>query len=303
MSLRGFPRVHSGAAVRNDAPVHSGAAASSIPAGLAARDLTLAYDDRVVCDDLSVDIPNGEFTAIIGPNGCGKSTLLKSLARILTPKHGQVFLDGRPIRSYGSKQVARRVALLPQSPVAPDAIRVGDLVGRGRYPHHSLWRQWTPDDQDAIDTALALTGTAELSQRHVTELSGGQRQRVWVAMVLAQQAPTLLLDEPTTFLDIAHQYELLELCATLQRDGRTVVAVLHDLNQAARFAGHLIMMKEGRVVAEGSPGEILTAELVEDVFGLKCEIMPDPQSRTPMMVPLARGFDHERDGVGHGNLQ
>lgn len=255
---------------------------------LAARGLSLGYRDRLVCDDLSVDIPDRGFTAIIGPNGCGKSTLLKALARTLRPAAGQVLLDGRPIGSYPSKQVARRIALLPQSPVTPEAIRVGDLVGRGRYPYHSLLRQWTPEDRVAIDDAVELTGIAHLSHRLVTELSGGQRQRVWVAMVLAQQTPILLLDEPTTFLDIAHQYELLELCADLHRAGRTVVAVLHDLNQAARFADHLIVMRQGRIVEAGAPDDTLTADLVEEVFALRSEVLPDPQTRTPMVVPLAR---------------
>lgn len=255
---------------------------------LAARDLSLAYDERVVCQNLSVTIPDNAFTAVVGPNGCGKSTLLKALARTMSPTGGQVLLDGHPIGSYASKEVARRVALLPQSPVVPDAVRVRDLVGRGRFPYHSMLRQWHPDDREAIATAVATTGVEDLMERPVAELSGGQRQRVWVAMVLAQQTPTLLLDEPTTFLDIAHQYEMLELCARLHREGRTVVAVLHDLNQATRFAGHLIVMKAGQIIAQGPPSEIVTAELVQDAFGLPCEITPDPQSGTPMVVPLRR---------------
>lgn len=255
---------------------------------LAARDLSLAYDERVVCESLSVDIPDDAFTVIVGPNGCGKSTLLKALARTMSPTVGQVLLDGHPIGSYASKEVARRVALLPQSPVVPDSVRVRDLVGRGRFPYHSILRQWHPDDRAAIAAAVATTGIDDLMDRPVAELSGGQRQRVWVAMVLAQQTPTLLLDEPTTFLDVAHQYELLELCAQLHRAGRTVVAVLHDLNQATRFADHLIVMQDGRIVAEGAPSDIVSAELVADAFGLPCEIASDPQTQTPMVVPLRR---------------
>jgi iron complex transport system ATP-binding protein len=257
-----------------------------VNSGLEARDLTLCYDDRVVCHELSLQIPDDRFTAIIGPNGCGKSTLLKALARTLRPSSGQVLLDDRPIGARGSREVARRVALLPQNPVVPDAIRVRDLVARGRYPYHSLWRQWSPGDRAAIDEAVELTGVGDLLERPVAELSGGQRQRVWVAMVLAQQTRTLLLDEPTTFLDIAHQFDLLELFARLQRDGRTVVAVLHDLGQAARFADHLVRMKDGAVVAEGEPEEVLTPDLLADVFGLRSVVVPDPLTRTPMVVPV-----------------
>lgn len=255
---------------------------------LAARHLSLAYDKVPVCRDVSLDIPGDEFTVIIGPNGCGKSTLLKALARSLRPVAGQVLLDDAPILSYGAKEVARRVALLPQHVVTPEGIRVYDLVGRGRYPYHSLLRQSSPDDGAAIDSAIELTGIGDLLDRPVTELSGGQRQRVWVAMTLAQQTPTLLLDEPTTSLDIAYQYEMLELFAQLQRDGRTIVAVLHDLNQAARFADHLIVMRDGAIVSQGRPRDMLTEDLVEDVFALKSQIVPDPQSGSPMVIPLTR---------------
>lgn len=254
---------------------------------IAARDLTLAYDREPVCRDLTLEIPDGSFTAIIGPNGCGKSTLLKALVRVLRPVSGQVLLDGRPIRSYPGKQIARRLALLPQSPIAPDAIRVADLVRRGRHPYHSLLRQWSPTDQEAVEEAIAVTGIGELNDRPVAELSGGQRQRVWVAMVLAQRTPTLLLDEPTTFLDIAHQYDLLQLFTRLQHQGRTVVAVLHDLNQAARFADHLVLMHDGAIAAQGPPESVLTEEYVRDVFDLEAVVVPDPQTGAPMVVPRA----------------
>ncbi len=256
--------------------------------GLAARGLTLAYDGLVVARDLSLTVPAAELTAIVGPNGCGKSTLLKALSRTLTPRAGEVLLDGRPIGAYRSKEVARRLALLPQTPVAPDSIRVRDLVGRGRHPYHSLLRQWLPEDADVVQGALEATGVADLADRPVAELSGGQRQRVWLALVLAQDTRYVLLDEPTTFLDIANQIELLDLCQDLHRSGRTVVAVLHDLNQAARYATHLVVMHAGRIVAEGPPAQVLTAALVQEVFGLACEIVPDPQVGAPMVVPLAR---------------
>ncbi|ARQ67597.1 ABC transporter ATP-binding protein [Streptomyces marincola] len=257
-------------------------------ASLAARDVTLSYGGTPVVRELSLDIPPGELTMIIGPNGCGKSTLVKAFARVLKPESGRVLLDGADVRSLRGKDVARQVALLPQSPLAPEGITVRGLVRRGRYPHHTLLRQWSPQDETAIAEALERTGLTDLADAAAAELSGGQRQRAWIAMVLAQQTELLLLDEPTTFLDIAHQYELLELCAELHREGRTVVAVLHDLNQAARFATHLVVMNAGRVVAQGPPAEVLTAALVREVFGLACDIVPDPQTLTPMVVPHAR---------------
>jgi iron complex transport system ATP-binding protein len=250
------------------------------------EDLRLAYDERVVTDGLSVAIPDGSFTVIVGPNACGKSTLLRALSRMLRPKAGTVYLDGAAISSQPSKQVARTLGLLPQSPIAPDAITVSDLVARGRYPHQGLLRQWSAEDARAVSEALAVTATAELADRPVDELSGGQRQRVWLAMALAQETPILLLDEPTTFLDIAHQIEVLDLCADLREErGHTMVAVLHDLNHACRYATHLIAMRDGSVVAEGPPSEIVTAALVEQVFGLQCLVVPCPASGAPMVVP------------------
>jgi iron complex transport system ATP-binding protein len=240
----------------------------------------------VVAERLSVSIHPGSFTAIVGPNACGKSTLLRAMARLLKPAAGSIVLDGRDITDYPSREVARRLGLLPQTSIAPDGIRVTDLVGRGRHPHQTLLRQWSRADRQAVDTALELTGTQELAGRLVDELSGGQRQRVWVAMLLAQESPTMLLDEPTTFLDISHQYDLLKLFQSLQAEGRTIVAVLHDLNQAARFADHMVMMRAGRVVASGAPSEIVTSESVEQVFGLSCAVIPDPHFGTPMIVPF-----------------
>ncbi|WP_454086274.1 ABC transporter ATP-binding protein [Georgenia sp. Marseille-Q6866] len=269
-------------------------------ARLAARDLTLAYERRTVSTDLSVAVPDGSFTAIIGPNACGKSTLLRALARVLRPRAGEVVLDGRALGEYRSKEVARVVGLLPQSSEAPDGITVADLVSRGRFPHQRLVRQWTAEDDDAVWQALEATGTDSLADRLVAELSGGQRQRVWVAMALAQQAEILLLDEPTTFLDIAHQIELLDLFTQLHRQGRTIVAVLHDLNHAARYATHLVVMKDGEVVASGAPSSIMTAELVREVFGLPCVVIDDPVSHTPLVVPATGDWDR---GPGGGKAQ
>jgi iron complex transport system ATP-binding protein len=249
---------------------------------------TIGYDRRVISEQLSVTIPDGSYTVIVGPNACGKSTLLRAMSRLLAPKTGQVVLDGRSISSYKAKEVARRIGLLPQSSLAPDGITVADLVARGRYPHQSLLRQWTAADERAVRDAMAATGVAALASRLVDELSGGQRQRVWVAMVLAQQTPLLLLDEPTTFLDIAYQIELMELFTDLNQAGHTVVAVLHDLNHAARYATHLIAMRDGAVVAQGAPRDIVTAELVEEVFGLRCLIVPDPVTGAPYVAPLGR---------------
>lgn len=253
---------------------------------LVAREVTLAYDKRVISRGLTVPVPDRAFTAIIGPNACGKSTLLSAMSRLLKPTAGSVVLDGADIHGYPAKTVARRLGLLPQTAQAPDGITVADLVARGRFPHQSLLRQWSPADGVAVDAAMAATGVTDLATRLVDELSGGQRQRVWVAMVLAQETDLILLDEPTTYLDIAHQIELLDLLRRLNRDsGRTLVAVLHDLNHAARYADHLIAMKDGEVVAAGPPTQILTAGLVESTFGLACRIIDDPESHTPLVIP------------------
>ncbi|MFC9859223.1 MULTISPECIES: ABC transporter ATP-binding protein [unclassified Streptomyces] len=262
-----------------------------VPARLEVRDASLGYSRRPVSEHLDVRIPDQSFTVVIGPNACGKSTLLRAVARLLKPTAGQVVLDGRSIASYRSKEVARLLGLLPQTSQAPDGITVAELIARGRHPHQGLLRQWTEQDERAALDAMAATSVTELSGRLVDELSGGQRQRVWVAMVLAQQTPVLLLDEPTTFLDIAHQIDLLELFTDLHRAGHTLVAVLHDLNHAARYATHLIAMRDGRVVAEGAPEEVVTAELVREVFDLPCKVVPDPVTGTPMVVPLARQRD------------
>lgn len=256
---------------------------------LSAQDLVLSYGDRTVVDGLSVSLPAGRITVIVGANACGKSTLLRGLSRLLKPEAGTVLLGGRDIHSRPAREVARTLGLLPQTPTAPDGITVADLVGRGRYPHQGWFRQWTPADDEAVAAALEATGTLDLAERNVDELSGGQRQRVWIAMALAQETDILLLDEPTTFLDVTHQIEVLDLITDLNhRSGTTVAIVLHDLNLAARYADHLIAMKAGAIAAQGTPADVVTEELVRDVFGLESRVISDPVAGTPMVVPLGR---------------
>ena len=259
------------------------------PVSLSATGLCLGYGDRRIVEQLDVVIPPGRFTVIVGANACGKSTLLRGLARLLKPTSGSVLLDGKGIHTMPTKLVASRLGVLPQTPVAPDAITVADLVGRGRYPHQGWFRHWSTEDDSAVAEALTATDTLELAGRQVDELSGGQRQRVWIAMALAQRTELLLLDEPTTFLDINHQVEVLDLLTDLvRRDGRTVVAVLHDLNLASRYADHLVAMRGGKIVAEGAPTDVVTPKVIRDVFGIAAEVAPDPISGTPMIVPIGR---------------
>ncbi|NLP86046.1 ABC transporter ATP-binding protein [Microbacterium sp. CFH 90308] len=256
---------------------------------LSAEALTLAYGDRVIVDDLELHVPPGRITAIVGANGCGKSTLLRALARLISPKAGQVVLDGKALHARPSKEVARTLGLLPQSPIAPEGIAVADLVGRGRHPHQKLLARWSARDYEVVAQSLSATGTDDLADRSVDELSGGQRQRVWIAMALAQETDILLLDEPTTFLDVAHQVEVLDLLTDLNRDrGTTIVMVLHDMNLAARYADHLFALRAGRVVASGAPGEVMTSELIREVFDLDALVVPDPVSGAPIVLPRGR---------------
>jgi iron complex transport system ATP-binding protein len=261
----------------------------STPSDLRASGLSLAYPSGpIVVSELDVEISPGQITSIIGANGCGKSTLLRGLARLLSPQAGTVLLDGESIHKQKTKEVAKKVGLLPQGPVVPDGLVVEDLVARGRYPHQSLLKQWSRADEEAVEQALLATQTVELRERPVDELSGGQRQRVWIALALAQETPILLLDEPTTFLDLAHQLEVLNLLSRLnQSSGRTIVLVLHDINQAARYSHQLIAMRNGQIVVRGTPEEVVTEETIAEVFGVSCVVIDDPVSGTPLCIPKA----------------
>jgi iron complex transport system ATP-binding protein len=257
---------------------------------LRAHGLTLGYRaDRIVVQHLDLDLPAGAVSVILGANGSGKSTLLRALSRLLVPRHGTVLLDGRSVHAMRSRDVARRLGVLPQGPTTPEGITVRDLVRRGRLPHTSVWQQWGARDEAALQQALVATDLLELADEPVDALSGGQRQRAWLALVVAQQTPVLLLDEPTTYLDLAHQLDVLELVRTLNREsGRTVVMVLHDINQACRYADHLVAMRAGRVVAQGVPADVVTPALLRDVFDVHCRVLPDPDTGRPLVVPLHR---------------
>ncbi|MEV4903049.1 ABC transporter ATP-binding protein [Streptomyces albidoflavus] len=264
---------------------------------LTAEELTLGYADRTVIDSLDLAVPPGRITVIVGANACGKSTLLRSMSRLLAPRAGRVLLDGRQVHRFPAKELARTMGLLPQSPLAPEGITVSDLVGRGRHPHQGVFSRWSREDDAAVASALEATQTEELAERAVDELSGGQRQRVWIAMALAQQTDLLLLDEPTTFLDVSHQVEVLDLLTDLNAGrGTTIVMVLHDLNLAARYADHLIALADGRLHAQGTPSEVLTEETVRAVFGLDSRIIEDPVSGRPLMLPIGR--HHAAGGAG-----
>ncbi|KAB2348085.1 ABC transporter ATP-binding protein [Actinomadura rudentiformis] len=255
---------------------------------LEARGVTVGYGGRMVIEDLDVAIPPGVITTIIGPNGCGKSTLLRTLSRLLKPAKGTVVLDGADIVKLKTRDVAKKLGLLPQAPVAPDGLTVADLVAKGRHPHQSWLRQWSSDDAAVVERALAMTGVSDLADRPVDTLSGGQRQRVWISMTLAQGTDLLLLDEPTTYLDLAHAIDVLDLVDDLHESGRTVVMVLHDLNLATRYSDNLIVMRAGSILAEGHPRDVITAELLYEAFGLRAKVIDDPVGDRPLIVPMGR---------------
>ena len=278
----------------------SGSRAAEADSRLFAQGLRLAYDGSPVVDGLTLAIPDERITALVGPNACGKSTLLRGLARLLAPRAGSVVLDGQDIHRLPSREVATRLGLLPQSPVAPDGLSVEDLVGRGRYPHQGWLRQWSRADEEAVERALLLTDTADIRHRPVDALSGGQRQRAWIAMALAQETPLLLLDEPTTYLDLAHQVEVLDLLHRLNsEEGRTIVLVIHDLNLACRYADHLVAMSDGRIRVVGRPTDVVSAPMVREIFGVECRVLSDPVTGTPIVIPAGR--PDRRDNGARGS--
>lgn len=253
------------------------------------EEIETAYDQTTVLKKLNVTIPSNRINVIIGANACGKSTLLKTMARLLNPQSGEVILDGKSIDQFPSKELARLLGILPQSPVAPEGITVTDLVGRGRFPYQSMLGRWSKDDYQAVSEALKMMNITELADHNIDELSGGQRQRVWIAMALAQQTDILFLDEPTTFLDIAYQIEILDLLTDLnKKHGTTIVMVLHDINLSTRYADYLFALKEGKVIAEGKPDEMITSELIQQVFELNCTVIEDPVSGSPLIIPKGK---------------
>ncbi|KQU57884.1 ABC transporter [Bacillus sp. Leaf406] len=257
---------------------------------LQTKDLTLAYGERTIIDQMDLDIPKGEITVFIGGNGCGKSTLLRSIARLMKPKEGSVLLDGESISRLSTKEVARKMAILPQTPVSPEGLTVLQLVKQGRYPHQSWLKQWSRKDEKIVEDALRATGMEEFRDRKVDELSGGQRQRAWIALTLAQDTDIILLDEPTTYLDMTHQIEILDLLFELnEKEGRTIVMVLHDINLACRYAHNIVAIRDREVYAQGKPEEVISCELVKHVFGMDCQVSSDPLFGTPLCIPFGKG--------------
>ncbi|GAE26871.1 iron compound ABC uptake transporter ATP-binding protein PiaD [Halalkalibacter wakoensis JCM 9140] len=253
------------------------------------ENITAGYDHKTILYDVSISVPSNQISIIIGANGCGKSTLLKTMARLIKPTSGQVTLDGKPIHKIPPKQLARVLGLLPQSPIVPEGITVADLVGRGRFPHQTFLKGWTKKDYEAVSEAMEMMKITEFAEQNIDELSGGQRQRVWIAMALAQQTDILFLDEPTTYLDITYQVEILDLLTDLNRKhGTTIVMVLHDINLSARYADHIFALQKGKLVAEGAPKEVITSTLIEDIFGLHCTVIKDPVSGSPSVIPIGR---------------
>lgn len=256
---------------------------------LQTNNLHAGYEQKLILNDVNISIPQNKMSIIIGANGCGKSTLLKTMARLIKPARGEVVLDGKSIHQMPPKQLAKTLGLLPQSPIVPEGITVADLVGRGRFPHQTLFGSWSKKDYEAVAEALEMMNITEFADRNIDELSGGQRQRVWIAMALAQQTDILFLDEPTTYLDITYQVEILDLLTDLNKKyGTTIVMVLHDINLSARYADYLFTMKQGQLIAEGTPQDIVTSELIKETFQLECAVITDPVSQTPLILPIGR---------------
>lgn len=268
---------------------------------LQTKDLTLSYGERTIIDELNIDIPQGEISVFIGGNGCGKSTLLRSIARLLKPKQGSVLLDGEAISRLSTKEVARKMAILPQSPTAPEGLTVLQLVKQGRYPHQTWLKQWSQKDEELVQDALKATKMEELQHRKVDELSGGQRQRAWIALTLAQDTDIILLDEPTTYLDMTHQIEILDLLFELnEKEQRTIVMVLHDLNLACRYAHNIVAIRDKKIYAQGKPEEVISCELVKHVFDMDCQVSRDPLFGTPLCIPFGKGRCILKDAVETG---
>lgn len=268
---------------------------------LQTKDLTLSYGERTIIDELNIDIPQGEISVFIGGNGCGKSTLLRSIARLLKPKQGSVLLDGEAISRLSTKEVARKMAILPQSPTAPEGLTVLQLVKQGRYPHQTWLKQWSQKDEEIVQDALKATKMEELKHRKVDELSGGQRQRAWIALTLAQDTDIILLDEPTTYLDMTHQIEILDLLFELnEKEQRTIVMVLHDLNLACRYAHNIVAIRDKQIYAQGKPEEVISCELVKNVFDMDCQVSRDPLFGTPLCIPFGKGRCILKDAVETG---
>ena len=260
---------------------------STQESGLRAKDLSLGYEGADIISSLSLNIPTAQVTSIIGPNGCGKSTLLRGLGRLLAPRSGEVFLDGIPLRQHSTRHIATRISVLPQTPTAPSGLTVADLVSRGRHPRQKWYQQFSTTDESVVEAALEATDILELADTPLEDLSGGQRQRAWISMTLAQETGILLLDEPTTYLDLAHQVDVLELVRRLNREHhRTVVMVLHDISLAARYSDHIVAMKDGAIIAQGDPTEVITSESLLEVFGLNAHVVTEPTEGRPHVIPL-----------------
>lgn len=248
--------------------------------------LSIGYGETMIVDGLNLTLPTGKITALVGANGSGKSTILKTMARLMKPRSGTVMLDGKSIHNLSTKEVACQLAILPQNPTAPDGLTVAELVSYGRYPHQKGFGTLTTEDRSIISSAIAVTGMENFRDRPIDRLSGGQRQRAWIAMALAQQTDILFLDEPTTFLDMAHQLEVLQLLQKLnEQEGRTIVMVVHDLNHASRYAHHMVAIKSGKVMSEGTPAEVMTSGVLREVFGIEADIVEDPRTGLPLCLP------------------